>query len=67
MTGVPAPGATRPVWIGDRGARAVHGGGPALLLNGIGGNLDMWQPVVSRIRDRQLVVFDVPGTAPEAS
>jgi poly(3-hydroxyoctanoate) depolymerase len=44
---------------------AVHGTGqPLLLLMGIGGNLDMWEPFVSRLpRDRiQTIAFDAPGT-----
>lgn len=42
---------------------AEHGDGPPLLLlNGIGGNMDMWEPVVRRIPDRRIVVFDAPGT-----
>jgi len=42
---------------------AVLGDGPPLLLlNGIGGNLDMWQPVVDRLPGRTLVLLDLPGT-----
>lgn len=32
------------------------------MLNGIGGNIEMWEPVVRSIRDRQLIMFDPPGT-----
>ncbi len=42
---------------------AVLGDGPPLLLiNGIGANLEMWQPVVEQLPGRTLVLFDVPGT-----
>lgn len=42
---------------------AEHGTGPPLLLlNGIGGNMDMWEPVLRRIPDRRIIVFDAPGT-----
>ena len=37
-------------------------GPPLLLLNGIGGNIHMWGPVVRRIPGRRLVMFDAPGT-----
>lgn len=33
-----------------------------LLLNGIGGNIEMWEPVVRRIPGRRIVMFDMPGT-----
>ncbi len=37
-------------------------GPPLLLLNGIGGNIDMWEPVVRRLPGRQVVMLDLPGT-----
>jgi len=37
-------------------------GPPLLLLNGIGGNIDMWEPVIRRIPGRRLVMLDMPGT-----
>lgn len=37
-------------------------GPPLLLLNGIGGNTAMWEPLASRLRDRRLVMVDMPGT-----
>lgn len=48
---------------GTRVRAATSGQGPPLLLvNGIGGNIEMWEPVVRRITDRRLIMFDVPGT-----
>ncbi|HEU0101160.1 MAG TPA: alpha/beta fold hydrolase [Mycobacteriales bacterium] len=42
---------------------SVIGDGPPLLLaNGIGANIEMWQPVVERLPGRRLVLFDMPGT-----
>ena len=42
---------------------AVIGSGPPLLLvNGIGANIEMWEPVVRRLTGRTLVLFDMPGT-----
>ena len=42
---------------------AVTGEGPPLLLiNGIGANIDMWQPLASRLPGRRIVMFDFPGT-----
>ncbi len=37
-------------------------GPPLLLLMGIGGNLEMWEPVRRLLPDRRLIAFDVPGT-----
>ena len=37
-------------------------GPPLLLLMGIGGNMEMWEPVRRLMPDRQLIAFDVPGT-----
>lgn len=42
---------------------ATHGDGPPLLLlNGIGGSLDMWEPVASALSGRRLVMMDMPGS-----
>jgi poly(3-hydroxyoctanoate) depolymerase len=35
---------------------------PLLLLNGIGGNTAMWEPVAGRLPGRRLIMFDAPGT-----
>jgi pimeloyl-ACP methyl ester carboxylesterase len=32
------------------------------MVMGIGGNLEMWRPLVERLPDRPLVMFDFPGT-----
>lgn len=41
----------------------VQGSGPPLLLiMGIGGNLDMWAPLAQRLTERELIMFDFPGT-----
>jgi poly(3-hydroxyalkanoate) depolymerase len=55
---------TRSVVVdGTRIRVATCGEGPPLLLvNGIGGNIEMWQPLAARLRNRQLIMFDVPGT-----
>lgn len=37
-------------------------GPPLLLIMGIGGNLDMWDPLLPHLPDRELVMFDFPGT-----
>jgi poly(3-hydroxyoctanoate) depolymerase len=37
-------------------------GAPLLLLMGLGGHLDMWQPLAEKLHGRQLVMFDFPGT-----
>jgi surfactin synthase thioesterase subunit len=33
-----------------------------LLLNGIGGNIEMWEPLALRLPGRQLIMIDMPGT-----
>jgi pimeloyl-ACP methyl ester carboxylesterase len=40
----------------------VGDGEPLLLLNGIGGNIEMWAPLVRELHGRQLIMFDFPGT-----
>lgn len=40
----------------------VHGSGPPLLLiMGIGGNIEMWQPLVDELPDFETIAFDAPG------
>lgn len=51
---VTVPGAT--LRVGE-----VGDGPPLLMLNGIGGNLEMWDPVLRRLRGRRLVMPDMPG------
>lgn len=55
---------TQQVRLGGLDIRvAVVGEGPPLLLiNGIGGNIEMWGALVRRLPGRRLVMFDAPGT-----
>lgn len=40
----------------------VQGSGPPLLLvMGLGGNIEMWQPLVDELRDFETIAFDAPG------
>ena len=57
------PRATR-LRLGSRTLRvATTGEGPPLLLlNGIGGNIEMWEPVARRMAGRRVVMVDMPGT-----
>ena len=42
-------------------------GEPLLLINGLGANLEMWQPLVREVADgRELIAFDLPGTGRSA-
>lgn len=42
---------------------ATYGQGPPLLLlNGIGANIEMWEPLARRMPGRRLVMVDMPGT-----
>lgn len=66
---LPAPPAgawsppSRLVTVGGATVRvATWGQGPPLLLlNGIGGNLEMWEPLAEHLRGRRLVLVDMPG------
>src|ERR1700749_2464449 len=42
--------------------RIAGQGPPLLLIMGLGGHLDMWQPLTKQLRNRKLVMFDFPGT-----
>jgi poly(3-hydroxyalkanoate) depolymerase len=40
----------------------IGDGEPLLLINGLGANLEMWQPLVRALSDeRELIAFDLPG------
>jgi poly(3-hydroxyoctanoate) depolymerase len=59
----------RLVVAGDTAIRVwLVGQGPdLLLLNGLGGHVGMWQPLVEELgRSRRLVMFDAPGTGATA-
>lgn len=53
-------------WVRVGGSRIrverVGSGPPLLMLMGIGGNADMWQPLEEHLGGRELVMFDFPGT-----
>jgi poly(3-hydroxyoctanoate) depolymerase len=45
----------------------VGEGEPLLLINGLGANLEMWQPLVRELAGaRELIAFDLPGTGRSA-
>jgi poly(3-hydroxyalkanoate) depolymerase len=46
------------VRVGIRPGKGV----PLLLINGIGANLELTYPFVTALREREIIVFDVPGT-----
>ncbi len=37
-------------------------GPPLLLLNGIGGNIEMWEALATQLPGRRLIMIDMPGT-----
>jgi pimeloyl-ACP methyl ester carboxylesterase len=37
-------------------------GRPLLLVNGLGGNLEMWEPFRRKLTDRPTIAYDAPGT-----
>lgn len=49
-------------WHGHRIHIHEEGEGqPLLLVNGLGGNTDMWRPFAQRFRGRRIISFDAPG------
>ncbi len=49
--------------FGRRVRVRVHGeGAPLLLINGLGSNVTMWQPLLDELGDFQVITFDAPGT-----
>ena len=52
-------------YIEIRGTRlraSVEGAGPPLLMiNGLGANIELWQPLRSLLTGRQTIAFDAPG------
>jgi poly(3-hydroxyalkanoate) depolymerase len=42
--------------------RVEGSGEPLLLVMGLGGNVEMWGPLVEAIEGRQTIAFDAPGT-----
>jgi poly(3-hydroxyalkanoate) depolymerase len=59
----------RVVLVGGRTVRVLlRGSGPLLLMiNGIGGHIDMWEPLARELsRTRRLVLFDAPGAGMSA-
>ncbi|MBV8989250.1 MAG: alpha/beta hydrolase, partial [Solirubrobacterales bacterium] len=36
-------------------------GAPLLLINGLGAALEMWDPLVRRLKGRHVIAFDLPG------
>ncbi len=57
-------GKTQRIRVGQHRVRVtISGEGPPLLLiNGIGGNIEMWQPLLDAMPHRQIIAFDMPGT-----
>jgi pimeloyl-ACP methyl ester carboxylesterase len=37
-------------------------GPPLVLINGIGAPIEMWEPFTRRLPDRELILFDLPGS-----
>lgn len=58
-------GDTRFLALGTQRLRVVHtgrgSGRPLVLINGIGAPIEMWQPFVDELDDRELVRLDLPG------
>ena len=60
----PWPPSQQHVRVGNTTLRvATWGQGPPLLLlNGIGGNIEMWEGLATRLAGRHLIMIDMPGT-----
>lgn len=51
------------LWRGHRIHLEEDGEGePLLLINGLGGNTDMWKPLATHLESRRILSFDAPGT-----
>jgi pimeloyl-ACP methyl ester carboxylesterase len=61
---VTTPAYTFDVQVGPNRVRVrtAGTGPPLLMIMGIGGTLEMWTPLATRISGRQLIMFDFPGT-----
>jgi len=46
--------------------RIEGSGEPLLLVMGIGGNIEMWAPLIGALKGRQTIAFDAPGTGESA-
>jgi poly(3-hydroxyalkanoate) depolymerase len=46
--------------------RRTGSGPPLLLINGLGGTLEMWEPLVQRLEGREVICFDLPGAGGSA-
>ena len=59
----PEPPRTQRVRVGQHRVRVriVGEGPPLLLINGIGANIEMWEPFLEHMTNRQVIVFDMPG------
>ncbi len=62
MTGWPPVYSTLRVGSAAVRIAVVGEGPPLLLLTGIGGNIEMWEPAARHLTGRRLVMLDVPGT-----
>lgn len=49
------------------GRRHVGNGTPLVLINGIGGSMEMWQPFVEALDDREVLMLDLPGCGQSSS
>ncbi len=65
MTAAVADGDTRFVEVGGLRLRVAHtgvgNGRPLMLINGIGAPIEMWEPFVAALDDRELIRLDLPG------
>lgn len=50
------------VWPSDR-----QGGTPLLLINGIGGSIEVLRPFAEQLPDTEVIAFDAPGTGASAT
>lgn len=65
MKGIAADDGLRFLRVDGRRVRVMHtnvgAGRPLVLVNGIGAPMEMWEPLVAEMDDRELIRIDLPG------
>ena len=52
--------------VGRQPGHPGAGGVPLLMFNGIGGNIELLEPIARQMPEREVITFDVPGVGHSA-